>query len=180
MPTFPKPYADAVARLRVPAGFALTAAFLWFSNPTLNSLAWGVPVSLAGLAIRAWAAGHLEKNQRLATSGPFAWVRNPLYAGSLLVASGLVGAAREWVLAAAFAAAFIFLYLPVIGLEEQHLRKLFPEYEDYARRVRSLVPRPPREASAGRFRWALYRRNREYEAFAAFAVALAVLVWKAR
>ena len=67
---FPKPYADIAARLRVPSGFLLVAAFAWLANPTTMSLVAGVPVSVLGLALRAWAAGHLAKNQNLAVSGP--------------------------------------------------------------------------------------------------------------
>ncbi len=86
---FPKPYADFVARLRVPCGFVLVAAFAWFSNPDMRSLVWGLPVSLLGLGLRAWAAGHLSKDRTLATCGPYNYTRNPLYLGTLLVAAGL-------------------------------------------------------------------------------------------
>ena len=86
---FPKPYADAVARLRVPSGFLIVIVFGWFSHPTPLSMAIGAPVSLLGLALRAWAAGCLAKNQQLATGGPYAYTRNPLYIGTLLVAAGL-------------------------------------------------------------------------------------------
>ena len=86
---FSKPYADAVAKLRVPCGFVLVVAFLWLSAPTLASLAAGIPVSLLGLALRAWAAGHLEKDSTLTDSGPYAWVRNPLYLGTLTTAANV-------------------------------------------------------------------------------------------
>src|SRR5690349_1208925 len=128
MSLFPKPYADAVARLRVFSGFVLVAAFAWFSQPDVRSLALGLPISAFGLLLRAWAAGHLEKNIRLAESGPYAYVRNPLYLGTLLVAAGLAIASRCWLLAALFAAAFVLIYLPVIELEEQHLRELFGNF----------------------------------------------------
>ncbi len=177
---FPKPYADAVAKLRVFIGFLLAAAFLWLSAPSWMSLAAGIPVSIAGLAIRAWAAGHLEKNLALTGSGPYAFVRNPLYVGTLAVAAGLVIASRRWVLGALFAAAFILIYLPVVQLEEQHLRKLFPDYSDYAHAVPKLVPRFSRGTESPKhFSWSLYRRNREYEALAGFIAGVAVLVWKA-
>jgi protein-S-isoprenylcysteine O-methyltransferase Ste14 len=93
---FPKPYADAVAKLRVTCGFVLVAAFLWLSAPTLTSLAAGIPVSILGLALRAWAAGHLQKDSTLTDSGPYAWVRNPLYLGTLSTAAGFVIASRRW------------------------------------------------------------------------------------
>jgi protein-S-isoprenylcysteine O-methyltransferase Ste14 len=176
--SFPKPYADAVAKLRVPVGFVLVAAFLWLSAPSVTSLVAGLPVSIAGLALRAWAAGHLEKNLALAETGPYAHVRNPLYLGTLVVALGLVIASRRWELGVLFAAAFGLIYLPVVELEEQHLRDLFPAYSDYARRVPKLLPRL-NSGAAGSFRWTLYRRNREYEALAGFLAGAAVLCWKA-
>ena len=140
MSLFPKPYADLVARLRVASGFVLVLAFAWFSLPDLQSLAVGLPVSLAGLLLRAWATGHLEKNIRLAESGPYAYVRNPLYLGTLLVAAGLVIASRRWLLAGSFAAVFVLIYLPVIELEEQHLSQLFSNFAAYSKRVPSLWP----------------------------------------
>ncbi len=177
MLSFPKPYADAVARLRVPSGFLLVAAFAWYSQPSERSLLAGLPVSAAGLALRAWAAGHLDKNRQLATGGPYAWVRNPLYIGTLLVAAGLAIASRQAGLAVLFAAVFLLIYLPVIQLEEEHLRKLFPEYADYARRVRALLPSRPRAADK-RFCFSLYVRNQEYQALAGYAAGLAILAWK--
>ena len=82
---FSKPYADAVAKLRVPCGFVLVAAFLWLSTPTLASLAAGIPVSLLGLALRAWAAGHLQKDSTLTDTGPYAWVRRMVSFSSVTV-----------------------------------------------------------------------------------------------
>ncbi len=179
--TFPKRYADTVARLRVPSGFLLAAAFAWFSRPTAVSLAAGIPVSLAGLALRAWAAGHLAKNERLATGGPYAYVRNPLYLGTLAVAAGLAVASRSWPLGALFAAVFALVYLPVIELEEQHLRKLFPEYAGYAARVPMLAPHGKAPLPGGRgsvrFSWKLYRRNEEYQAALGFLAGVAWLIW---
>lgn len=176
---FPKPYADLVQRLRVPIGFLLVGAFAWLSQPTGASLALGVPIALAGLALRAWAAGHLAKNQELATSGPYGHMRNPLYAGTLTVAAGLAVAARRPELAILFAAAFALVYLPAIELEEQHLRKLFPQYAEYARHVPLLRPRLRRWGAAHRFRFDLYLRNQEYQALAGLLAGLALLAWKA-
>lgn len=175
--SFPKRYADTVAKLRVPGGFVMVAAFLWLSAPTWTSLAFGLPVSLIGLMLRAWAAGHLEKNRALAESGPYAHVRNPLYIGTLAVAGGFVLASRQWVLGVIFAAVFLLIYLPVVELEEQHLRSLFPEYADYSRRVPRMWPRIGK--SSGNFQWSLYQRNQEYQALAGFLVGVAVLIWKA-
>jgi protein-S-isoprenylcysteine O-methyltransferase Ste14 len=176
---FPKPYADFVARLRVPCGFVLVAAFAWFSNPDTRSLAGGVPVSLLGLGLRAWAAGHLAKDRQLATTGPYRFTRNPLYLGTLLVAAGLAVASRSVDLGALFAAVFVCIYLPAIQLEQQHLRGLFPEYAAYAARVPALLPRRTTASEPGAFQPALYMINREYQAAAGFLVGALFLVWKA-
>jgi protein-S-isoprenylcysteine O-methyltransferase Ste14 len=180
MPVFPKRYADIVARLRVPSGFLIVAAFAWFSAPTTPSLVLGLPVSLSGLVLRAWAAGHLAKNRELAASGPYAYTRNPLYIGTLLVAAGLVIASRSAGLAVLFAAVFAFVYLPVIQLEEQHLRKIFPEYAAYAAAVPALWPRFAPPKSPARFRWSLYWKNQEYQAAAGFLAGVVFLLWKTR
>jgi protein-S-isoprenylcysteine O-methyltransferase Ste14 len=178
MSLFPKPYADLVARLRVFIGFVLVAAFAWLSRPSFESLLYGLPVAVLGLLLRAWAAGHLEKNIRLAESGPYAHVRNPLYLGTVLVAAGLVVATRRWLLAALFAAVFVLIYLPVIELEEQHLRELFPGFDTYARRVPSLWPRLHADGSSLGFQWSLYFRNREYQALLGYLAGVAVLLAK--
>ena len=177
---FPKPYADAVARLRVPSGFLIVIVFAWFSRPTPESMAIGIPISLLGLALRAWAAGCLAKNQQLATGGPYAYTRNPLYIGTLLVAAGLAIASRSPGLAALFVAVFLLVYLPVIQNEEQHLRKIFPEYAAYAELVPALFPRwtPISQRNPNPFRTALYLKNQEYQAGLGFLAGMLFLLWK--
>ena len=176
---FPKPYADVVQRLRVPGGFLLAGAFLWLAAPTKSSLWIGLPVAAMGLLLRGWAAGHLRKNQELITSGPYAWLRNPLYLGTLIIAAGfLVAAAAPW-LGLAFAAAFLLIYGPVMQNEQEHPRSLFPGYDDYARRVPLLLPKLPRERDPTHFQAALYWRNQEYKAALACVLAGAFLLWKA-
>jgi protein-S-isoprenylcysteine O-methyltransferase Ste14 len=180
MPAFPERYAAIVARLRVPGGFVMVAAFAWLSAPTPRSLAVGLPVSLLGLVLRSWAAGCLAKNQQLATSGPYAYTRNPLYLGTLLVAAGLVVGSRSACLGVLCATFFLLVYLPVIQREEQHLRRLFPEYADYARAVPALWPRFQALSARDRqgFRWPLYVKNQEYQAAAGFAAGVVFLFWK--
>ena len=176
---FPKPYADIVARLRVPSGFLIVIVFAWFSHPTPASMLWGLPVALLGLALRAWAAGCLAKNQQLATGGPYAYTRNPLYLGTLLVAAGLSIASRSIGLAVLFAVVFVFVYLPVIQNEEQHLRKLFPDYDAYARSVPMLVgPVSGPPGARAPFRWQLYLKNQEYQAGAVLLLGMLFLAWK--
>ena len=79
-----------------------------------------------------------------------------------------------------FAAVFLLVYLPVIQNEEQHLRKLFPEYAAYAERVPALLPRIPaaREKSPKPFRARLYLNNQEYQAGLGFLAGMLFLLWK--
>ncbi len=176
---FPKPYADFVQRFRVPGGFALLAAFVVLSHPTAESIVWGLPVCLAGMALRAWAAGHLAKNEQLAQSGPYAYTRNPLYLGSLLVTAGMLVAAQSAALAVLFTLAFVLIYLPVMQQESDHLRQIFPGYEDYARRVPLLLPGARATAGTSPFRAALYRRNKEWKAVWGWLTGIALLAAKA-
>jgi protein-S-isoprenylcysteine O-methyltransferase Ste14 len=176
---FPKAYADVVARLRVPAGFILLAAFAWLSQPSARTLAWGIPLSACGLALRAWAAGHLAKNQRLAQSGPYAATRNPLYLGTLITALGLAAAADSAGLAALFAVVFMLVYLPAIELEEQHLIAILPGYREFAARVPLLWPRWPRDWGPDSFSGRLYWRNQEYQAVTGWLAGVAWLILRA-
>ncbi len=173
---FPKPYADAVARLRVAAGFVMLAAFAWFSHPTAGTLWLGIPLSLCGLALRAWAAGHLAKNQRLAQSGPYAATRNPLYLGTLITALGLATAGDSLGLGLLFVAIFLLVYLPAIELEEQHLTAILPGYREFAARVPLLAPRWPESWGPDAFSAALYLKNQEYQALIGWLAAVAWLL----
>ena len=174
-----KQYAELAARTRVPLGFALLVVYAVWATPSLPRLAAGGTIAALGLALRAWATGHLDKNRALATSGPYAHTRNPLYLGTTLVAGGFALAGGNWWLAGCFAVFLALWYLPVVGEEESHLAKLFPEFRDYAARVprfwpalRSSTPSPQR------FRWSLYLQNQEYNALVGYLFGLAVVSWK--
>ena len=176
---FPKRYAELAARSRVPAGFAVAAAFLAMARPTAPSLAAGAAIALLGLGLRAWAAGHLAKYESLSTSGPFAYLRNPLYVGTLTVGAGFAVAGARAGIGLLLVAFFVTLYLPVIEEEESYLRTKFPEYAEYERRVPRLWPRLARGHPPGaRFRFDLYLRNQEYQALAGFLVVMALLAAK--
>jgi len=179
MTRFPKAYADLVARLRVPSGFLLLFLFVWLSRPSVEAILAGLPVSILGLGIRAWAAGHLAKNETLATAGPYAFTRNPLYLGTALVAAGLLIGARSWWLAAGFGAIFVLVYFPVIELESQHLSQLFASYAAYCQRVPLLVPRLTPAGPVSGWRGRLYKKNQEWKGLLAFTIALAFLIAKA-
>ena len=112
-------------RWRVPLGFLCGALFVLFARPRPQTLALGGIIALLGLALRAWAAGHIRKNAELATSGPYAHTRNPLYLGSFLLGIGFTVASGRAILGLLFAALFLGIYLPVMRVEAATLAALF-------------------------------------------------------
>src|SRR6202043_218854 len=166
-------------RIRVPLGFLFAVLYFWLARPTWRSLMLGAIVVVPGLLIRALASGHVRKNETLATSGPYAYTRNPLYLGSLLMGLGFCIAARSWWVGVALVVMFFAIYLPVIRDEEAFLRKKFPEFEEYARRVPQMVPRlRASDAPSGAFSLELYLQHREYNALLGALGMMAGLVVK--
>ena len=170
-------------RWRVPLGFLCAILFMVFAQPRPTTLAVGAVVSILGLAIRAWASGHIRKNSALATSGPYAFTRNPLYLGSFLLGVGFTIASGFWPLGILFALLFLGIYFPVMRVESATLAELFgKEFQDYARQVPLFFPRitPYRNGdSANRFDSSLYMRYREYRAALGLVIAWALLAFKA-
>ena len=183
-------------RIRVPAGFILAPLLFISARPTLESLAAGAFVALIGLGIRAWASGHLRKNQELTTSGPYAHTRNPLYLGTFLLGTGVaLGGGTLW-FAAIFVAFYLLIYVPVMMAEADTMRDLFAEeYERYSKEVPLFVPRftpygahssSSYAAQFNRSSWrggrqfdaSQYLRHREYRASFGFAVVYALLITK--
>jgi protein-S-isoprenylcysteine O-methyltransferase Ste14 len=166
-------------RIRVPLGFAFALLYFWLAGPTVRSILIGAALVIPGLVIRALASGQLHKNEQLATGGPYAYTRNPLYLGSLILATGFALASRSWWIVAGIALLFFAVYLPVIRGEEGFLRQRFPQFEDYARQVPRFIPRLfPSVKNRGTFSWDLYWKHREYNATLGAAVMLAALVVK--
>jgi protein-S-isoprenylcysteine O-methyltransferase Ste14 len=175
---------SAVARrVRVPLGFAFAILYLWLANPTLKSILIGASLIIPGLLIRAVASGYLQKNEQLASRGPYAYTRNPLYLGSLILSVGFALAARSWWIGAGIIALFFVIYLPVIRGEEAFLRDRFPHFDEYARQVPSLFPRITPHVSrsgepGGVFSWDLYLKHREYNATLGSLAIMAALAIK--
>lgn len=168
-------------RIRVPLGFAFAVLYFWLTRPSWRSLAMGAVLIVPGLLIRALASGHVRKNEALATSGPYAYTRNPLYLGSLLIGIGFAVAARSWWVGVILVVMFFAIYMPVIRGEEAFLRERFPEFEEYARRVPRMLPRitPARaEREDGEFSFDLYLKHREYNALLGALAMTAALVVK--
>lgn len=171
----------ASRRVRLPLGFLLGGLYLVFARPTPGGLLLGGAIALAGVLVRAWAAGHIVKNDRLATTGPYAHTRNPLYFGSFLIAAGFAIAAH-WSLLLLVIAFFALVYGPTIRDERAFVSGKFPEaYPEYERNVPAFFPRPvpwrgEERGESAPFSFALYLRHKEWQAALVFVVAIAYLV----
>ncbi|HUC28369.1 MAG TPA: isoprenylcysteine carboxylmethyltransferase family protein [Candidatus Acidoferrum sp.] len=167
-------------RIRVPLGFAFAVLYIWLAHPTWRFLAFGAVVVVPGIAIRALASGHVRKNEALATSGPYAYTRNPLYLGSLLIGIGFALASRNWWVGIVLVVMFFAIYLPVIRGEEAFLRQKFPEFAKYAQQVPRMLPRvtPYGTTESAAFSLDLYREHREYNASLGALAMFAVLIGK--
>lgn len=178
-------YSLLAKKLRLPLGFALGIGYLIFARPTPRVLVIGAVVAFVGLLIRAWASGHIMKNDRLATTGPYAFTRNPLYFGSFLISAGFALAAH-WALLLLVAAFFALIYVPTMQRERANISGRFPEaYAEYERNVPAFFPRltPWRGGASGEgqgFSGALYMKHGEWKAALGYAGALVVLVLRVR
>jgi protein-S-isoprenylcysteine O-methyltransferase Ste14 len=165
-------------RIRVPLGFLFAAFFLWRARPEWWSLAIGSVIALAGVWIRAISSGHVKKNEELATTGPYAYIRNPLYLGSIVIAGGFALAALRWEIALALVLMFAAIYIPVIRGEERFLNEHFANYAEYCARVPRLLPSFPPSFPPGRSRFSreLYLKHREYNALLGTLAVIVALV----
>jgi hypothetical protein len=168
---------EMLMRWRVRAGYPVGGACLLLAHPTPGSIVLGAALGTVGLVIRGAAGGHLRKGERLATSGFYAHMRNPLYFGSMFLAIGFAAATHSWIAVALLGTYFALFYGAVIRREEKELRAQYGQaFDDYASQVPLLWPRFAgyRGSNEG-FSWATYARNREYEAALGFVGGIVLL-----
>jgi protein-S-isoprenylcysteine O-methyltransferase Ste14 len=173
-------YGLLARKIRVPLGFALAALFLWLAKPTWPSIAAGCIVAAPGIWLRAIAAGHVRKNTELTTTGPYAYTRNPLYLGSIIIALGFALASRSIWIALIIGVMFLVIYIPVIKSEETFLRTAFSDFALYSERVPRFLPRFRNREYLGErvFSAEQYRKHREYNALIGSAAVMAALAIK--
>lgn len=162
--------APSLRKIRLRLVWLLIVPFLWLADPTPATLAAGGALALGGLLIRAWAAGFIRKEERLATGGPYGHTRNPLYLGSFFLGLGVTVAGGQWYFVAAFLGFFFGVYGRTIRSEAALMEELFgDQYRHYADGVPLFLPRltpyrAPGEDAPGSFSLERYRGNKEYEA----------------
>jgi protein-S-isoprenylcysteine O-methyltransferase Ste14 len=162
---------EQLARWRVPLGFVTAALAIVLAQPTWASWRYGLLVAAVGEAIRVWAAGHLEKSREVTRSGPYRWMRHPLYVGSSVMAAGIVLASHSIVLAIVAGIYMVATITAAVRTEEAYLRRTFGDtYDRYSR--------SEAEPMSRRFSVPRVLRNREYRAVIGLAVGFALLAVK--
>lgn len=160
-----------LARYRVHLGFLSAAVAFVLARPTRTSLVVGLVVAAAGELLRLWAAGHIEKGREITRSGPYRFVRHPLYLGSTLIGVGFAVAAWSWPVAALCVCYLGVTLVAAIRTEEATLDARFDgAYRAYREGKAEPVAR--------RFSWARVMANREYRAVVGFVAAFAFLAWR--
>ena len=168
-----------LSRWRVDLAWLGLLALPW-AHPTRGSILLGMPVLAAGVALRTWARGHLQRGERVTTTGPYAHMRHPLYVGSFLIALAFAVMTNLYVLPIVAVVAFVAMYVPKALREEAYLRRRFgAAYGEYAARVGAVIPsRGGPRASAPtqpRFEWRRVIGHREWHTWIGVAALLAVL-----
>jgi protein-S-isoprenylcysteine O-methyltransferase Ste14 len=160
-----------LARRRVALGFVVAVVTIVLARPTWTTWQAGLLIAASGEAIRIWAAGHLEKSREVTQSGPYRWTRHPLYAGSTVMALGIVVASRSAIVAVLAAIYMVATLTAAIRREEAYLTHAFGDAYDRYRESRA-------QPMARRFSAARAMRNREYRAAAGLAAGFAILALK--
>ena len=163
--------ARRIARLRVPLGFAVTAVVAFVAAPTWSTWRAGLLIAVLGEVLRVWAAGHLEKSREVTRSGPYRWIRHPLYAGSILIGVGVAVASNSAVVAAIALAYLAITITAAIRTEESFLEQAFGDtYQQYRANAAAPMHR--------RFTVERALRNREHRAVLGLIAGFALLALK--
>ena len=185
------PVGKIVFANRLLLGLFVVAIAAFFVRPTYSGSAKeyivkGISIILviAGVILRAWAAGCAGNHTRtsdieagkLATNGPYAFVRNPIYLGSIVLGVGMVGIVGDWRLSPLCFGTFAALYFVIIPAEEEFLQREYPlEYKVYCRNVRRLLPRFTPWAGVDRTPFAWQPALREWQTVIILVSILAFL-----
>jgi protein-S-isoprenylcysteine O-methyltransferase Ste14 len=189
----PAPQRDEGARrnralgvVRLVVVWAFAAGLAWFGKPTVAEWAAGLALAVLGETVRVWAAGYLVKTKELITGGPYAFVRNPLYLGRLLILCGVGLAARmphyeNLIVLGLGLAVFFLYYMPrKERVEPARLEQLHGEaYRRYRAAVNSILPNFRRyDERRGRWEWSRFGKNEEALMVIFLSAFFAVLAWK--
>ena len=132
--------------LRQVIGLLLVAVCAQFAMPDAGTVATGLVLAVIGQVFRIYAAGFIHKNKQLATTGPYALVRHPLYLGNFLILIGFTIACANLYVIIGVIIFFLVWYPAAIAYEDSKLENIFgDEWREWSKNIRAIIP--------GRFRW---------------------------
>ena len=132
--------------LRQAVGLLLVAVCAYFAKPDIGTVVIGLAMAIVGQVFRIYAAGFIFKNKQLASTGPYALVRHPLYLGNFLILIGFTLAAANLYVAIGVVVFFVIWYPAAIAYEDSKLENIFEEeWREWSKNIRAIIP--------GRFRW---------------------------
>jgi protein-S-isoprenylcysteine O-methyltransferase Ste14 len=151
-------------KARFQVALLLGIILLVFSHTKDDVMRMGIPFVFLGELLRIWANGHIKKSQELTTSGPYAYVRNPLYLGTSIIVLGFCIISRNIILSFIALICFSLLYRNKILSEEKDLKHKFgEEYERYCQYVPRIIPnfRRYKFANKNKFKGERLRESKE-------------------
>jgi protein-S-isoprenylcysteine O-methyltransferase Ste14 len=143
----------------------------WLARPTASSIAAGLGIAIVGEAVRVWASGHIDKGVEITRSGPYRFVRHPLYLGSTLMGFGFMVAAASPIVAVIVAAYLGLTLVAAMRTEEAVLDERFAGQYSAYREGRAVASDRP-------FSFARVVRNREHRALAGLVIGWGILYWR--
>lgn len=138
--------------LRQVIGLLLVAVCAYFASPDIGTVSIGLALAVAGQIFRIYAAGYIFKNKQLASTGPYALVRHPLYLGNFMILIGFTIASANLYVTAVVAIFFLIWYPAAIDYEDSKLENIFgDEWREWSKNIRAIIP--------GRARWSDLKTN---------------------
>jgi protein-S-isoprenylcysteine O-methyltransferase Ste14 len=129
-------------RFRQFIGVAFALVVTVLAAPVRQWFVAGIVLVVLGMLVRLWASGHVIKDKALATTGPYAFVRHPLYVGNEFIGVGFCLACGLWWSLPVWILISLLFYPPAIRQEDAKLHHLFGEtWERWRARTRALIPR---------------------------------------
>ncbi len=169
-------------RFRQFVGVAFLFVVTFYGNPAaLGDWAplvfWsGIGFAALGFAVRLWASGHVKKDKQLATTGPYGYVRHPLYVGNHLITLGFCLASGLWWSFVGWALIALIFYPGTIAHEDEVLHRLFGKsWEKWRAKTRALIPRLTPYSKAGKSEWSLAQSSHNGEPLILSILALCLL-----
>ncbi len=152
-----------LVRRRTSLGLVTALALVAVARPVAPLLYAGIAVMLLAHVLRVISTGYIDKDEQLATAGPFAWCRNPLYVANLMVVVAFTLMSGRLLVLPVMMLLWWATHAPTVAREEQFLRRRFgAQFERYCEMVPRWIPRRPNGLNTERFSWRRVLNNAEH------------------